>query len=529
MNTTTAPAVTTAPAPAAAGAEAAGPGAVPDLLARPHLVGVAEPGMQGLALWLAGGGATVTGTVPDRLADSPEVAALRAAGVHVDVGHDAAHLPTGASAVVWSGVVAESQPELDRAQKLGLPVLGRAEALTEIAAAAGARTVAVGGSHNTATAAAALAVALGDSAGFILTAAPRGGRAGRAAASPGTGRLVVDFCPDAGTHEATPPFGWQGRPRPHFVRHRPEPAVALILTAAENQPHFEDNPAGLDAAERLATVAERVVLPLWDTGAVNLKARLADRAERGLPSPFAYTVGRDRGADVWVMPIEWTGTAHRVTIRHGGTDHTYLLPVPGRSHALAVCAAIATALVMDEDPAAVAERLAGFHSVERSLAPLGTEKGISVVDSRARHPEEIAADLADAVRTAAATGGSVVAVLEPDGLARTRAHGTKIGRALQGAGSVLLLPVHTPLTLVLDVTDPLAAIERAAREKLGKGAVRRLRSGPREPGFEQQIAAFAAPGDLVLLIGPDHGVAARLGARMLFHLAAPTAPVPHQL
>ncbi|MFF4343045.1 Mur ligase domain-containing protein [Kitasatospora sp. NPDC001540] len=524
MNTTTA---TTAPA--AAGAEAAGPGAVPGLLARPHLVDVAEPGMQGLALWLVGSGATVTGTVPERLANSPEVAALRAAGVHVDVGHDAAHLPTGASAVVWSGVVAEPQPELDRAQKLGLPVLGRAEALTEIAAATGARTVAVGGSHNTATAAAALAAALGDGAGFILTAAGRGSRAGKAAASPGTGRLVVDFCPDAGTHEATPPFGWQDRPRPHLVRRRPEPAVALVLTAGANQPHFEDHPAGLDAAERLAVTAERVVLPLWDKGAVNLRGRLADRAERGLPAPFAYTVGRDRGADVWVMPIEWTGTAHRVTVRHDGDDHTYLLPVPGRSHALAVCAAIATALVMGEDPAAVADRLDRFHGVERSLTVLGTEQGVTVVDSRARHPEEIAADLADAARTAAATGGSVVAVLEPDGLARTRAHGAEIGRALEGAGSALLLPVLTPLTRVLDVTDPLAAIERAAREKLGEGAVRRLRGGPCEPGFERQIAALAAPGDLVLLIGPDHGVAGRLGPRVLFHLAAPTAPVPPQL
>ncbi|MFH8384827.1 Mur ligase domain-containing protein [Kitasatospora sp. NPDC018058] len=489
--------------------------AVPDLLKAVHLVDVAAPGMEGLALWLAGSGADVTGSVPEADRDSPAVAALKAVGVQVRVGFEAAHVRTDRTAVVWSGVFAGAHPELDHAQVLRLPILGRAVALMAICAQAGSEAVAVAGSHSTASAAAALAAVLDDGrTGWVLNAPAGGGSAGHA----GEGRIVADFCPDTATHEAAPPGAWQHRPTPHFLHHEPHFAAALILSTGANAPHYEDNIAGLDAAERLARRAGTVVLPTWDNGVRILRERLGDR-----PGPHVVTVGTDPADTVWVMRPRWTGEDFRVTLRHEGRDHAFVLPVTGRHHALAVCAAIATALILGEDPQALAERAGAFHGVERSMATVGTQSGITVVDSRARHPREIAQDVTAARML---TEGSLVVVLEPDGIARTSAHAVELGAALGDADHAVLLPVSTPLAAHL-VPDPLDAVEQAALRALGAGAVHRVRSGPREPGPEQRIFGTTAEGDLVLVVGTDQ--AERLGPRLLFHLAAPNVPIPQQL
>ncbi|MER7750838.1 Mur ligase domain-containing protein [Kitasatospora sp. NPDC097643] len=502
---------------------ATGPAAaVPELLSAPHLVNVAAPGMQGLALWLAGNGADVTGSVPPEHQDSPAVAALRAAGVKVEAGFAKDHVQADRTAVVWSGAVVEPHPELDRAQVLRLPVLGHAVALAAVAAQTGTSAVAVGGSHSTTTAAAALAAVLDDGkTGWILNAPARKGHAGHA----GEGRLVVDLAPDTATHEAAPPGAWQHRPAPHYLNSQPRLAAALILTTGANSPHYEDNIEGLNAAEHLARLADVVVLPTWDSSAKILRERLTDRPARpGRPSLRVVTVGLERTDDVWIMVPRWTGEEHHVTIRYQGSQHAFALPIAGRHHALATCTAIATALVLGEDPQAVAERIHAFPGAERSLATLGTQAKITVIDSRARHPREVTEDLMAARML---TEGSVIAVLEPDGIARTRAHADDLGTALGEADLALLLPVSTPLTTMHAVEDPLDAVEQAALQRLGAGTVHRIRSGPSEPGVEQQIADMAAPGDLVLVIGTNE--ATRLGPRLLFHLAAPNAPIPHQL
>ncbi|MFD9060515.1 Mur ligase domain-containing protein [Kitasatospora purpeofusca] len=497
--------------------EASARPALPGLLAAVHLVDVVAPGMEGLARWLAEAGADVTGSIPESDRDSPVVATLKEMGIRVLVGFDATHVRTDRTAVVWSGVFAGPHPELDHAQVLRLPILARAVALKAISREAGTRAVAVAGSHSTTTAAAALAALLDDGqTGWILNAPAGEGTVGHAAGH----RIVTDYCPDNTTHEAAPPAGWQHRPAPHFLHSEPQFAAALIMSTSANAPHYDDNIAGLDAAEQLARHSTVVVLPTWDNSTANLRERLSDRPVSG---QRVVTVGTDPASTVWIMAPRWTGEDFRVVLRYQETDHSFVLPVAGRHHALAVCAAIATALVLGEDPQAVAERAADFRGVQRSLTAIGTQRGITVVESRARHPREIAQDV-EAARLL--TEFALIVALEPDGIARASAHTTELGEALTGADQVLLLPVTTPLS-EHTAPDPLDAIEEAVRKRFRDGAVHRVRFGPCEPGPEQQIGALAGEGDLVLLVGT--GQAERLGPRLLFHLAAPTAPIPQDL
>ncbi|MEV7121148.1 Mur ligase domain-containing protein [Kitasatospora griseola] len=488
---------------------------LPGLLTAPHLVDVAAPGMEAMALWLAGAGADVTGSVPKAHQDSPVVAALKAAGVQVHVGFGPAHVNTDRTAAVWSGAVAGPHPELDHAQALRLPILPRPVALRMISAQA--YTVAVAGSHSTATAAAALAALLDDGdTGWILNAPAVGGVAGHAAGR----RIVTDFCPDNTTHEAAPTAAWQRRPTPYFDHRELRLAAALVMSTSANAPHYEDNLEGLGAAERLARHADTIVLPMWDNTLANLHEHLTDRPD---PNLNLVTVGFAPDSTVQIASFARVGAAYHAVMRHRQTDHPFILPVTGRHHALAVCAAVATALAIGEHPGRIAERAAAFRGVQRSLTVLGEEADVTVVDSRARHPREIMLDVQAAL---ALTEHSVLVVLQPDGLARATMHAAAIGDAIADGDLALLLPVSTPLSHHT-VPDPLDAIEQKARLLLGDGAVHRARTGPGEVGPEQQIGAMVTEGDLVLVVGT--GPAERLGPRLLSHLASGDMPTPQLL
>ncbi|ROR46491.1 Mur ligase domain-containing protein [Kitasatospora cineracea] len=479
---------------------------LPGLLSAVHLVGSCEPGMEGLARWLAGAGADVTGSVPEAEQGAPAVAALAEAGIRVRVGFDAEHLLADRTAVLWSGA-SGPHPELDRAQALRLPILSRDIALRAVCAEAGSGAVAVAGSHSTATAAAALAHLLDDGAtGWILNTPARGATAGHAAGQ----RVVVDLCPDTATHEAAPRGGWQRRPTPYVRLATEQLAAALIMATGANVPHYEDHVAGLDAAERLARRTDILVLPTWDNSTVNLRERLADRP---VPGQHVVTVGIAPDSTARIVHLTRTGVGYRTVLRYRQEEHSFLLPVTGEHHARAVCAAVACALALGEHPQTVVARAAGFRGVEGCLATAATQRGVTVAMSRARHPHEVAQDV-QAARLL--TEGALIAVLEPDGIARAGAHAAELGDALVGADQVLLLPVNTPLAGHAG-PDPLEAIEEMARQRRGDGTVHRTGRSP-----EQQIDGLVGEGDLVLVIGT--GAARLLGPRLLARLGHPTPP-----
>ena len=106
-----------------------------------HFMGIAGAGMSALAELIARGGGTVTGcdTKPGAVGD-----ALRAHGVHVDTGHDAAHV-RAATALIITSAVQQDHPELVAARERGIPVLKRAQALGSVVNAG--TTLAIAGTH----------------------------------------------------------------------------------------------------------------------------------------------------------------------------------------------------------------------------------------------------------------------------------------------------------------------------------------------------------------------------------------------
>ena len=119
-----------------------------------HLIGVGGAGMSVLAQLLAERGATVTGS---DAGGGDAFDHLRDLGLTVVLGHDAAHVPAGATVVV-STAIKEDNPELAAARERGQEVIHRSQALA--LAAQGRDFVAVAGAHGKTTTSGMLAQAL---------------------------------------------------------------------------------------------------------------------------------------------------------------------------------------------------------------------------------------------------------------------------------------------------------------------------------------------------------------------------------
>src|SRR2546423_8783092 len=224
-----------------------------------HFMGIAGAGMSGLAFLARQQGVTITGCDND-----PSGAAdLAALGVEIWRGHDPAHV-VGARALVVTAAVPGDHAELERARALGVPVVRRADALSQ--AVAGGTVVAVAGTHGKTTTTVmvteALAAAGRDPTGLA------GGRVARwgGNARVGGGDLYVV---EADEFDRA------------FLSLAPNVAVVNNVEADHLECYGGSVAALEDAFAEFAARARRAIVGAGDTGAARGAARFRGPGRRG--------------------------------------------------------------------------------------------------------------------------------------------------------------------------------------------------------------------------------------------------------
>ncbi len=441
---------------------------------RVHLIGVGGAGMSAVAWLLTAARWEVTGT---DAADGPYLAALRNAGLDVRVGHDAS-LVDGATAVVVSSAVRETNPELKAAREAGVPVWHRSEALAR--AVEGMRVVAVAGAHGKTTTSAMIAHALhasGIDASFAIGAPVLGVRGSVGGAYAGTdGVAVIEADESDGS----------------FLRYHPEVAV-LTNVEADHLDHFGSVEAVEDAFREFAATATRLIACADDEKAADV-AR--DASERGV---VVETYGTT-GADVTVDGAS-VGTA--------GERFPLSVSQPGAHNRLNAAGAWAAAVSVGANPAAAAAAMATFAGTGRRYELRGEAGGVRVIDDYAHHPTEIAALLAAAKERE--TGGLVV-LFQPHLYSRTRLLAPAFAAALDVPGvRVIVTGVYgaredpEPGIGPTTITDLMAGGSAVSVE-----AIEDLRAAA------ERAAELANPGDTVLTVGA--GSVTEIASRILDRL-----------
>ena len=441
-----------------------------------HFVGVGGSGMSGIAEVLCNLGYTISGS---DLSDSATLQRLATLGIQTFVGHSAANV-AGADAVVTSTAVQPSNPEVVAAREMRIPIVPRALMLAELMRLK--QGIAIAGTHGKTTTTSLVASVLAEAGldpTFVI-----GGRLNSAGANAklGSGDYIVVEADESDAsflnllpimavvtnidadHMET--YGHDfSRLKGAFVEflHRmPFYGVAILCT---------DDPAVRD-------IVDQVTCPVTSYG-FNEQAQVRAVNVRAVGGQMHFTVQRRNGV---VLP-----------------DLDVLLNLPGLHNVLNALSAIAVAVELNVDDAAVVKALAEFRGVGRRFQrygdlPLPAGGILTVVDDYGHHPVEMAATLAAA--RGAFPGRRLVLAFQPHRFTRTRDCFEDFVKVIGMADSVLLGEVYAA------GEAPIVAAD-------GRALARALRiAGKVEPLFVDDIEAMpqavvdnAQAGDVLICMG----------------------------
>ena len=445
-----------------------------------HFIGVAGAGMSALAELFVRRGVKVTGCdahAGDAATD------LQRIGISVVDGHDPSHV-TGARAVVVTSAMPKDHPELERARKMGLPVIRRAEALGEATSGDGRELVGVAGTHGKSTTSVMTAEALA-AAGRDPTALV----GARVAAWNGNLKAGADrlFVVEADEYD-----------RSFLALH---PTVATVTNVEADHLDIYTDLADIKRAfAQFIRGARSIVLCGDDPGASSLPAPSSTEVIRyGITSP-------DNRLRALNPRAENGGTAFSVNYDDEVLGQV-ALKVSGRHNVLNALAAIGAGLALGAPFASLARGLGNVVGAQRRFEQVGQARGVTIIDDYAHHPTEIRATL-DGARTSFPSRRIVVA-FQPHLFTRTRDFAGDFARALSTADAVYLTDIYPAREdPIPGVTADLIAREIKPRERLNW-------TGDRG-ALADALAAHVRDGDVVITMGA--GDITKTGAELLARL-----------
>ncbi len=441
-----------------------------------HFVGIGGSGMSGIAEVLFNLGYGVSGS---DLADSATLRRLQALGIATHIGHAAAHI-AGADAVVTSTAVQADNPEVVAAREKKIPVVPRALMLAELMRLK--RGIAIAGAHGKTTTTSLVTSVLAEAGldpTFVI-----GGRLNSAGANArlGQGEYIVV---EADESDAS------------FLNLLPVMAVVTNIDADHMETYGHDfgrlKKAFVDFLHRM---------PFYGTAILCTDSP----AVRDILAQVARPVtsyGFSEDAQVRAVNVRAAAGQMRFTVqrRNGVTlpDLDVVLNLAGEHNVLNALAAIAVAVELGIEDAAVLRAFASFKGVGRRFQRYGdlvAQGGghFTVIDDYGHHPVEMAATLAAA--RGAFPGQRLVLAFQPHRYTRTRDCFDDFVQVIGSADAVLLTEVYAA------GEAPLVAAD-------GRALARGLRlAGRIEPLFvadvtdlPQAIADTARAGDVVLCMG----------------------------
>ena len=441
-----------------------------------HFVGIGGSGMSGIAEVLFNLGYGVSGS---DLADSATLRRLQALGIATHIGHAAEHI-AGADAVVTSTAVGADNPEVLAARAKNIPVVPRALMLAELMRFK--TGIAIAGAHGKTTTTSLVTSVLAEAGldpTFVI-----GGRLNSAGANARLGQgdyIVVE----ADESDAS------------FLNLLPVMAVVTNIDADHMETYGHDfgrlKKAFVDFLHRM---------PFYGTAILCTD----NAAVRDILPQLARPVtsyGFAEGSQVRAVNVRAAAGQMRFTVQRSNgvtlPELDVVLNLAGEHNVLNALAAIAVAVELGIDDAAVLRALASFKGVGRRFQRYGdlpTQDGghFTVIDDYGHHPVEMAATLAAA--RGAFPGQRLVLAFQPHRYTRTRDCFEDFIQVIGSADAVLLTEVYAAGETPLPAAD-------------GRALARSLRlAGRVEPLFvadvadlPQAIVDSARAGDVVLCMG----------------------------
>ncbi len=436
--------------------------------------------MSGIAEVLLNLGYTISGS---DLRLSPTTDRLVALGATVYEGHDAKNV-AGAKALVVSSAVDESNPEVQEARRLQIPVIPRGELLAELMRLK--YGIAVAGSHGKTTTTSMVATILAH-AGLDPTVVVGGKVSSMDGSNARVGKsdfLVVESDESDGS----------------FLKLSP---IFAIVTNIDRE-HL-DHYADIEAI-RAAFIEFVNKVPFYGAAIVCLDS---ENVQSILPEVRRRTITYGHSAQCDYQPSDRPGNRFHLRSRHADLGE-FELNVPGVHNILNATAAIAVSMELGVQPDVVREGLRKFTGVGRRFEVRGEGRGVTVVDDYGHHPTEIQATLAAA---RSVCDKRIHVLFQPHRYTRTLHLMDDFARAFHGADRVVVLDIYAASEKPIEGVNSAALVDRM-RQFGHRGAEY---AASNAEGVEA-ICAGANAGDMILTLGA--GSVSQLGEKILEKLRA---------
>ncbi len=436
-----------------------------------HFVGIGGIGMSGIAEVLLNLGYRVSGSDVKRSAITDRLEAL---GGKIFEGHSAASVE-GAHVLVTSTAVRSDNVEVLEAMKRQIPVIPRAEMLSELMRLK--YGIAIAGSHGKTTTTSMVATVL-FRAGFDPTMVV-GGRVNAMGTNARLGRgdfMVVE----ADESDKS------------FLKLSPTLAVVTNIDL-EHLDHYEDIEDIRDCFVQFVNKVPFygvVVICLDDPNIQVIIPQITRRiVTYGLRSQAEISA-----VDVTIFRDSF-GSEFMVRRRQEELGRIRL-NVPGEHNVGNALAAVAVGLDLEIDFSVIADGLESFRGTERRFqikGEIGSDpESILVVDDYGHHPTEIRATLA----AAKPCGRRLVVLFQPHRYTRTQKLFSDFARCFYDADVVLICDIYAASEDSIEGVTSKSLVEEI--ERFGHRNVHYI--GGVENGASA-IAEYAQPGDLVLTLG----------------------------
>lgn len=451
---------------------------------RIHLIGVAGSGMSGIAGLLLALGHRVSGS--DKT-ESGEVARLQTAGLVFSTPHRA-ELVQDAELVIYSSAIKPGNPVFDEAQRLGKPMIRRADALAALLA--GKKGIVVAGMHGKTTTSAMAAHVL---------------RAGGLKPSHYVGAEIPILGTNAHWEPDGEPFVIEGDESDGTLAlYHPEHSLILNIEE-EHLDYYKDLAAIESVFQNLLDQTSGMVLYCQDDV---IATRLCK------PQIGSVSYGSKPAADYHFDALVMENFQSHFDVLHRGKKlGSAVLNVPGAHNVSNATGVVALASELGVPFPFIAAALESFRGARRRFEFKFRGREFSVVDDYAHHPSELKATLATA---RAGHRGRIIALFQPHRYTRTLALQEDFGGAFGDADIVM-------------ISDVYAASERPIEGVTGQLLVDALkRHGHPDAVFEplvrrmpQRLGPRLQPGDMILSLGAGniHEAGRQLSADLI-HLEA---------
>lgn len=431
-----------------------------------HFVGIGGIGMSGIAEVVLNLGYSVSGS---DLKSMETVERLKRLGADIKLGHRIENV-NSADVVVISSAIREDNPEVIAAKSRNIPLIRRAEMLSELMRLK--YGIAVAGSHGKTTTTSMISTVLAYG-GFDPTIVV-GGRVRSLGtnARVGNGKFMVV--------EADESDG-------SFLMLSPVIAVVTNIDE-EHLDHYQ-------SIERLECAFSEFLdkVPFYGLAVICLdSARVRSVIPRFKKRVVTY--GFSEGSEFRAEDVIVSGfsTDFKVFFKNSLLGSVGL-HVPGRHNAQNALAAFAVGMELGMSFEEVKEGLSEFKGIDRRIQLKGEINGVRIIDDYAHHPEEIRVTLNTLKES---FSGRVISIFQPHRFTRTSLLFDEFARVLSDVDILYLLDIYPageePITDVSSVK-----LASAIRDK-GNQNVYYAETGE---GLIDKLAGVIRPGDVVVTIG----------------------------